>query len=169
MAVRTGSLSMSDEPREPFDDTSILARGGLNNHISALRENSATKEFYELLWYPNTYDLPEGLALGNHSSSPLSVAVELSGRRVLPFLDPSPPPSWGGLPFLISPSCRGSIFFFFLVFGEGVRRRVIGRRVRRRLASGTLLSSLGLLGLLRHLIRGRSQHLRQKSVCGAFG
>ena len=36
------------------------------------------------------------------------------------------PPSLGGLPFLISPSRRGSIFFF-LIFGGGVRRRVIGR------------------------------------------
>ena len=93
-----------------------------------VRESSVTKECYELLWYPNTYDLPGGLTLGNHSSSPSSAAVELSGRRVLPFLDPSlPPPSWGGLPFLISPSRRGSIFFFFLVFGGGVRRRVIRR------------------------------------------
>ena len=92
--------------------------------IFGVRESSAAKECYELLWYPNTYDLPRGLALGNHSSSPSSAAVELSGRRVLPFLDISPP-SWGGLPFLISPSWRGSIFFFFLVFGGGLRRRVI--------------------------------------------
>ena len=56
-----------------------------------VRESSATKECYELLWYPNTYDLPRGLALGNHSSSPSSAAVELSGRRVLPFLNPRPP------------------------------------------------------------------------------
>ena len=56
-----------------------------------VRESSATKESYELLWYPNTYDLPWGLALGNHSSLPSSAAVELSGRRVLPFLDPSAP------------------------------------------------------------------------------
>ena len=54
-----------------------------------VRESSATKEYYELLWYPNTYDLPRGLALGNHSSSLSSAAVELSGRSVLPFLDPS--------------------------------------------------------------------------------
>ena len=60
-----------------------------------VRENSATKEFYELLWYPNTYDLPRGLALGNHSSSPSSAAVELSGRRVPPFLDPLGPSGWG--------------------------------------------------------------------------
>ena len=91
-----------------------------------VRESSAIKEYYELLWYLNTYDLPRGLALGNHSSSPSSAAVELSGMRVLPFLDPSPP-SWGGLPFLVSPSWRGSIFFFFLVFGGGVHCRVIGR------------------------------------------
>ena len=46
----------------------------------SVRESSATKESYELLWYPNTYDLPGGLTLGNHSSSPSSAAVELSGR-----------------------------------------------------------------------------------------
>ena len=102
MAVGTGSLSMSDEPREPSDDTSILARGGLHNYVR-VREGSATKESYELLWYPNTYDLPGGLALGNHSSSPSSAAVELSGRRVLPFLDPSPPPRLGRPSFLVSP------------------------------------------------------------------
>ena len=59
--------------------------------VFGVRESSVTKESYELLWYPKTYDLPEGLTLGNHSSSPSSVAVELSGRRVLPFLDPRPP------------------------------------------------------------------------------
>ena len=39
-----------------------------------VRESSATKESYELLWYPNTYDFPRGVALGSHSSS-LSAAV----------------------------------------------------------------------------------------------
>ena len=39
-----------------------------------VRESSATKECYELLWYPNTYDFARGLALSNHLSS-LSVAV----------------------------------------------------------------------------------------------
>ena len=83
-----------------------------------IRESSATKESYELLWYPNTYDLPGGLALGNHSSSPSSAAVELSGRRVLPFLDPSAHqlgwPSFSYLPqsvgehlLLLPPRLRG--------------------------------------------------------------
>ena len=82
-----------------------------------VRESSATKECYELLWYPNTYGLPRGLALGNHSSSPSSAAVELSGRRVLPFLDPSAPqlgrPSFSCLPqlkgghLLLPPHLRG--------------------------------------------------------------
>ena len=36
MVVGTGSLSMSDEPREPSDDTSILARGGLRNYVRRL-------------------------------------------------------------------------------------------------------------------------------------
>ena len=91
-----------------------------------VRESSATKECYELLWYPNTYDLPTGLALGNHSSSPSSAAVELSGRRVLPFLDPSPP-QLGRPSFSYLPQLEGGIFFFFLVFGGVVRRRVIER------------------------------------------
>ena len=56
-----------------------------------VRESSATKECYELLWYPNTYDFARGLALSSHSSSPSAAVVELSGRRVLPFLDPSAP------------------------------------------------------------------------------
>ena len=82
-----------------------------------VRESSATKECYELLWYLNTYDLPRGLALGNHSSSSSSAAVELSGRRVLPFLNPSAPqlgrPSFSYLPLqeeehlLLLPRLRG--------------------------------------------------------------
>ena len=73
-----------------------------------VRESSATKECYELLWYPNTYDLPGGLALGNHSSSPSSVAVELSGRRVLPFLDPPASPIGAAFLFLSPPPGGGA-------------------------------------------------------------
>ena len=76
-----------------------------------VRENSVTKESYGLLWYLNTYDLPWGLALGNHSSSLLSAAVELSGRRVLPFLDPSA--SLVGEAFLFFPPPAGGEAFFF--------------------------------------------------------
>ena len=76
-----------------------------------VRESSATKECYELLWYLNTYDLPGGLALGNHSSSPSSAAVELSGRRVLPFLDPSASPV--GAAFLFFPPPAGGEASFF--------------------------------------------------------
>ena len=65
-----------------------------------VRESSATKESYDLLWYPSTYDLPGGLALGNHSSSPSSAAVELSGRRVLPFLDPPASPAGAAILFM---------------------------------------------------------------------
>ena len=73
-----------------------------------VRESSATNECYELLWYPNTYDLSRGLALGNHSSSPSSAVVGLSGRRVLPFLDPSPPPPQLGRPsFSYLPQLEG--------------------------------------------------------------
>ena len=49
-------------------------------------------------------------------------------RKGFPLLGPFGLPSWGGLPFLVSPSRWGTIFlFFFLVFGGRVRRRVIGR------------------------------------------
>ena len=44
--------------------------------IFGVRESSATKEYYELLWYPNTYDFARGLALSNHSSSPSAAVVE---------------------------------------------------------------------------------------------
>ena len=94
-----------------------------------VRESSATKECYELLWYPNTYDLPRGLALGNHSSLPSSAAVELSERRVLPFLDPSAP-QLGWPSFSCLPQLKGEHLLFLLVFGGGVCRRVIGRCVR---------------------------------------
>ena len=73
-----------------------------------VRENSATKEFYELLWYPNTYDLPGGLTLGNHSSSPSSAEVEPSGRRVLPFLDPPASPVGAAFLFLSPPVGGGA-------------------------------------------------------------
>ena len=59
--------------------------------IFGVRRSSVTKECYELLRYPNTYDFARGLALSSHSSSPSAAVVEQSGRRVLPFLDPSPP------------------------------------------------------------------------------
>ena len=78
-----------------------------------------TKVCYELLWYPNTYDFARGLALGSHSSSPSAAVVELSGRRVLPFLDPLAPrlgwPSFSCLPclegehLLLPPRLRGRI------------------------------------------------------------
>ena len=48
MAVGTGSLSMSDEPREPSDDTSILARGGLHDYVRQLRK--AVRQ-----WNPMSY------------------------------------------------------------------------------------------------------------------
>ena len=41
-----------------------------------VRESSATKECYELLWHPNTYDFARGLALSSHSSSPSVAVVE---------------------------------------------------------------------------------------------
>ena len=76
--------------------------------IFGVRGSSATKGYYELLWYPNTYDLPGGLALGNHSSSPSSAAVEPSGRRVLPFLDPPSSPVGAAFLFLSPPIGGGA-------------------------------------------------------------
>ena len=76
--------------------------------IFGVRESSATKECYELLWYPNTYDLPRGLALGNHSSSPSAAVVELSGRRTLPFLDPLASPVGAAFLFLSPPTEGGA-------------------------------------------------------------
>ena len=47
---------------------------------------------------PDTYDLAGGLALKGHPSSPTLALAELSGGRVLPFLDP--PASLDGEAFL---------------------------------------------------------------------
>ena len=66
-----------------------------------------TKECYELLWYPNTYDFARGLALSSHSSSPSAAVVEQSGRRVLPFLDPSASPVGAAFLFLSPPAGGG--------------------------------------------------------------
>ena len=44
--------------------------------IFGVRRSCARKEHYELLWYPNTYDLARGLALCGPSSSPSSALVE---------------------------------------------------------------------------------------------
>ena len=67
---------------------------------------------HELFWNPDTYDLARGLALEGHSSSPLSVLVEQSGGRVLPFLDH--PASPVGEAFLFfSPPAGGEASFFF--------------------------------------------------------
>ena len=63
------------------------------------------EEYYESLWYPDTYDLARGLALCGHSSSPSSALVEPSGGRVFPFLDPSASPV--GAAFLFFPYLAG--------------------------------------------------------------
>ena len=66
---------------------------------------------HESFWYPDTYDVARGLVLGGHSSSPSSVLAELSGGRVLPFLDP--PASPVGEAFLFFPSPVGEEASFF--------------------------------------------------------
>ena len=67
------------------------------------------KEHYELLWYPNTYDLARGLALCGHSSSPSSALVEPSGGRVFPFLDPSASPVGAAFLFFPPPTGGGEV------------------------------------------------------------
>ena len=74
--------------------------------IFDVRRSSVIKVFYELLWYPNTYDFARGLALSNHSSLPSAAVVKQSGRRVLPFLDPSASPV-GAAFLLLSPPAGG--------------------------------------------------------------
>ena len=116
-AVGSESLFISDESKEPFDeDTSIRARDGLHNHIWC-KEKQCNKTYHELLWYPDTYDFARGLSLGNHSSSLKAAVVEQSGRRVLPFLDPSASPDGAAFLFL----------FILLVFMGGVRLGVFER------------------------------------------
>ena len=66
-----------------------------------------TKECYELLWYPNTYDFARGLALSGHLSSSSAAVVEQSGRRVLPFLDPLASPVGAAFLFLSPPAGGG--------------------------------------------------------------
>ena len=75
--------------------------------IFDVRRSSATKVCYELLWYPNTYDFARGLARSSHSSSPSAAVVEQSGRRVLPFLDPSASPVGAAFLFLSPPAGGG--------------------------------------------------------------
>ena len=45
-------------------------------NIFDIRESCAIKEYYELLWYLDTYDFARGLALSGHSSPPSSALVE---------------------------------------------------------------------------------------------
>ena len=69
-----------------------------------------------------------GLSLGNHSSSLKAAVVELSGRRVLPFLDPSA--ALDGAAFLfLSPLAGGRTFLLLLllIFVGGVRLGAFGR------------------------------------------
>ena len=72
---------------------------------------------------------PRGLGPGQ----PLVVAFVGGGGENSPeespsLLGPLGLPGWGGLPFLVSPGWRGSIFIFLLlIFMGGVRRGVIGR------------------------------------------
>ena len=86
--------------------------------IFGVRRSSATKVCYELLWYPNTYDFARGLALSSHSSSPSAAVVELSGRRVLPFLDPSASLVGAAFLFLSPPVGGGASSSYSSSLGE---------------------------------------------------
>ena len=99
-------------PTSPRNHPTMIHRYGLGADciiIFDIRRRSAAKVCYELLWYPNTYDFARGLALSSHSSSPSAAVVEQSGRRVLPFMDPSASPV--GVAFL---------FLFPLAGGENL-------------------------------------------------
>ena len=96
-------------PTNPRSRSTKIRRYGLGAVfiiIFVVRRSSATKVCYALLWYPNTYDFARGLALSSHSSSPSTAVLEQSGRRVLPFLDPSGPPVGASFLFL-SPRLEG--------------------------------------------------------------
>ena len=88
----------------------MWARDGLHNHARRDKKQY-NKTYQELLWYQDTHDFARGLSLGNHSSSLKAAIVEQSGRRVLPFLDPSA--SLVGEAFLFfSPPAGGEASFF---------------------------------------------------------
>ena len=98
-------------PTSPRNCPTRIRRYGLGADciiIFDVRRSSATKVCYELLWYPNTYDFARGLALSSHSSSPSVAVVEQSGRRVLPFLDPSASPVGAAFLFLSPPAGGGA-------------------------------------------------------------
>ena len=117
-------------PMCPRNRPTMIRRYGLGADciiIFDVRRSSATKVCYELLWYPNTYDFARGLALSGHSSPPSAAMVEQSGRRVLPFLDPSASPVGAAFLFLSPPAGGGESPSFLLVFVGGVRLGVIRR------------------------------------------
>ena len=96
-------------PTNPRNRPTRIRRYGLGADciiIFDVRRSSAAKVCYELLWYPNTNDFARGLALSSHSSSPSAAVVEQSGRRVLPFLDPSAYPVGAAFLFM-SPRAGG--------------------------------------------------------------
>ena len=127
-AVGSESLFRSDGPKQSSDeDTSMRSREGLHNHAQHDKKRY-NKTYQELLWYPDTHDFARGLSLGNQSSSLKASVVEQSGRRVLPFLDPSASPDGAAFLFLSPPAGGGRTFLFLLlVFVGGVRLDVFGR------------------------------------------
>ena len=71
-------MEASSHPMSPVS-RSMTRRDGLwvgCINIFDIRESYAINEYYELLWYPDTYDFARGLALGAHSSLPSSASVE---------------------------------------------------------------------------------------------
>ena len=66
-------------PTSPRNRPTRIRRYGLGADCIItfdVRGSNATKVFYELLWYPNTYDFARGLALSSHLSSSSTAMVE---------------------------------------------------------------------------------------------
>ena len=74
-----------------------------------VRKSCAMEEYYESLWYLDTYDFARGLALCGHSCSPSATLVEPSEGRVFPFLDPSASPVGVAFLFFSPPAGGGEV------------------------------------------------------------
>ena len=137
--------------------------------IFGVRGSSATTVCYELLWYPNTYDFTRGLALSNHSSSLSAAMVEQSEGESFPSWTLRPP-RLGRPSFSCLPQSVGEHLLLLLP-------RLRGKSVLQshRMVSPTMPGVGNSFGFpwpswsSPHLVRSRSQHLRQESIRNVFG